>query len=128
MTEKSFYPQVQLWMRKNLNQSCPLELKLTKTNKFYLKAMEPHQLPWLSAAKHKSVSYKIPDVGFDRKPADLFLYTNSPAWVGIIFYIPRKKKNLYVIDIDDFINFFTEGIVSIDEEQCRTISSYTDSL
>jgi len=89
--------------------------------------MEPHQVPWLFASKYKQVSYKIPDVGFDRKPCDMVFFSGAQAYVGIIFYVPRKKKTICLIDVDDFIGFFKDN-VSISEEQAITLARYHGSL
>lgn len=117
MTEKSFYPAVQDYLKKNLSGNIVLELKLTKTNTFNLSKMEPHQLPWLYAAKHQRVTYKIADVGFDRKPCDIIMFNGAQAYVGIIFYIPHKKKALYLIDIDAFLLHQKSGRVSMNESE-----------
>lgn len=100
MKEKDFYRPVQNWIKKNLNQTAVVELKLVKGNRFRLSDMRPHQIDSLLACKHNSLVYKIPDAGFDQKPFDICYFNNTLAYIGVVFYEPRKKKNLYLIDID----------------------------
>jgi len=128
MTEKSFYSPVQDWMKQNLQGSNAVELKLTKTNKFYLNKMEAHQLPTLYAIKHKVLVYKLPDVGYDRKPCDIIMLSGAGAFVGIIYYVPHKKKHLYLIDIDVFLEYQKEGHVSMTEEETSRLASYHHHL
>ena len=58
------------------------------------------------------------------KPFDCFYLGEIPAYVVIMFYLPRKKKNVYYIYIDDFLAMRDEATrksitETMAEEYCR---------
>lgn len=120
MREKDFYRPVQIWAMKNLNQTAVIELKIVKNNSRFRKSdLRDHQIKSLLHAKHDSVGYKIPDIGMDQKPFDLCVWHKSLAFVGVVYYEPRKKKRLYLIDIDTLCN---DSRSSFKEEELQEIS------
>ncbi len=123
MLEKDFYRPVQNWCKKNLNQTAVIELKLVKGNRFSLSDMRPHQIESLLSCKHSILSYKISDAGIDQKPFDICVFKNTSAYVGVIFYTPRQKKRLYLIDIDSLLDYFkTHQVLSLLESELAVIS------
>ena len=76
-------------------------------------AVKEHQVEALLKAKNKGLFHKITDqpifggmkTKFNKpKPFDCFFVKNYPAFVAICFYVPREKRKLFLIDIDDFEN------------------------
>jgi penicillin-binding protein-related factor A (putative recombinase) len=92
------------------------ELKLCKGTSISFSAVTKHQRKclYLSTTK-RGFGYKIPDppvfkkqkTRFNKKrPYDCFKIRNMPAYVVIMFWIPRKKKNVYYIPIMDFFKLY----------------------
>jgi hypothetical protein len=127
MKERDFYRPVQNWVRSNLNQTAVIELKLVKEGRFRLSDMRPHQLQSLSQCKHNNMVYKIPDAGYDQKPFDICYWNKTNAYIGVIFYEPRKKKNLYLIDIDSIVTFDSSK-VSYSEEELSQLAAHRAEL
>lgn len=93
------------------------ELKISKTNKLYFSKFEEQQLPSLYNTKHKGVPWKFSDASIGMKMYD-GIYIKGPAYVGICFYKPRKKKILYLIDIDRVLDIKSKSkFISEDELQ-----------
>lgn len=124
MKEKDFYSSVKKWATKNLTQTAVIELKLVKTKRFRISEIRSHQIRALKEAKHNSVVYKIPDAGMDQKPFDICFWSKSQAFLAVIFYEPRIKKNLYLIDIDSL----DIEKVSYTEEEISLLSQHRASL
>jgi len=89
------------------------ELKLCKQASLPFSALAEHQEEALLAISSlEGFYYKISDfpmfsenkMRFNRpKPFDSFFLICQPAYVVICFYVPRKKKRLYYIRIQDWI-------------------------
>ena len=88
------------------------ELKFCKGKSFPFKSVAEHQVKALLAASKNGLYHKITDqpvfaeskVRFTRpKPFDCFFLKKTDAYVVIMFWVPRKKKNVYYIEIDSFI-------------------------
>ena len=89
------------------------ELKLCKGKSLPFDALADHQeLALLDISSTKGLYHKISDfpiftaskARFNRKkPFDCFFLVCQPAYVVVCFYVPRKKKRLYYIRIQDFI-------------------------
>lgn len=125
MLEKDFYRPVQNWCKKNLNQTAVIELKLVKGNRFSLSDMRPHQIESLLSCKHSNLIYKISDAGMDQKPFDICLFKNTSAYVGVIFYTPRQKKRLYLVDIDSLLGTFkTLEVKSLLESELAPLADF----
>jgi hypothetical protein len=104
-----------LFNRQNRVQGV-FELKLCKGKSIRWDSVKDHQVKALSMAAGEGLMYKIPDspVPVDgngkqtrftpRKPFDCFFVGNFPAYVAICWYVPRKRKTLYYIDIDTFVS------------------------
>ncbi len=129
MKEKNYYAPVQKWMRQNLRESCAIELKLVKTKSFRFDDVKDHQVANLLSVNRGFLSWKIADVGFDQKPFDLFSLNKSNAYVGVIFYEERKKKNLYLIPIKVFILLKGSSVArSLTELEVSCFASHSASL
>ncbi len=124
MKEKDFYRPVQNWMKSNLNQTAVVELKLVKEGRFRLSDMRDHQIKSLRECKHGAMTYKIPDAGYDQKPFDICMWKGCDAFVGVIFYTPRQKKNLYLIDIDSL----SDDVISYQEEDLQALAVHQAQL
>lgn len=101
--EKDFQIQLKRWFSNHAISSSAWEQKICKTNAMPFSKVQEHQLRALWLSKHKQLYYKIPDVGYDKKPFDNFILSNSNAYVCIFYYQKRGDKDFVVIDVDDFI-------------------------
>ena len=93
------------WCKQNMFATCAIELKITKTNTIPLSRFADHQIESLRIVKHgeQPLVHKISDAAPGFKPFDMLVFYNQPAYFGICFYKPRKKKIVYLLDIDDFL-------------------------
>ncbi len=104
------------------------ELKFTKGKSIAFKALAEHQEKALLDVSGEGLFHKISDqpvfagskVRFTRKkPFDAFYLSQTMAYIVIMFWIPRKKKNVYYVKIEDWIEMrnkadrksATEGMV-----------------
>jgi len=124
MKEKNFQSE----FKKNNKIHGVFELKLCKGVSLPFSSVKPHQeKALLAATTMEGLYYKIPDQPVSEmeedapkenennkqkgkkirftlpKPFDCFLVKNTPAYVVIMFYVPRKKKTVYYIPIGDFL-------------------------
>ena len=89
------------------------ELKLCKAKSISLSSVKPHQVEALLAASSEGGLYhKINDAPIfagmktrftNSKPFDFICIKNTPAFVVICFYVPRKKKRCLYISIDRWV-------------------------
>jgi len=88
------------------------ELKFTKGKSLPFNALAEHQEKALLAASGEGLYHKISDfpifskskARFNKpKPFDCFNIANMPAYVVVMFWVPRKKKMVYYITIHDWI-------------------------
>jgi len=90
------------------------ELKLCKGTSIPFSALADHQEEALvEASIGEGLYHKITDQPIfedaktrftKKKPFDCFYLKNQPCYVVVMFYKPRKKKNVYYITIQDWIN------------------------
>ncbi|RLC34407.1 hypothetical protein DRH14_03040 [Candidatus Shapirobacteria bacterium] len=125
MKEKHFQTE---FKNNNTLYGC-FELKLCKGKSLPFSAVADHQIKALLAVKSpKGLYHKLTDqpvsilqenekdkkdkkkdkknvkMRFTRpKPFDCFYLGKQDAYIVVMFYVPRKKKNVYYIDIDDFL-------------------------
>lgn len=104
------------------------ELKLCKGTRFAFKSLQDHQeTALLNASSDIGCSHKLSDMSLDQKPFDCFRIKNYPAYVVICFYVPRKKKRLYYIGIDEYVRrrdeiLKTTGMKSFTEDEVSEIA------
>lgn len=103
------------YLKENWQGSAVFELKLEKGTAFAFNRLAEHQVEALLTVQDQGLYHKISDslpvfggnkhMRFtSKKPFDC-LYINSPAYVAICFYKPRKYKKLLLIPINDFLAF-----------------------
>ena len=104
------------------------ELKLTKTKSLAYSKVEPHQIKSLLAANtEKGCSFKISDMSMEKKPFDSFRISNYPAYIVVLYYIPRKPKVIYYIPIKSFVAEVGPG-QGLSEAQAKELAEYTITL
>jgi len=136
--EKNFQQE---FKTKNTNFGC-FELKLCKGKSLPFSAIAEHQIAALLAVSspdglyHKltdqpvSIQEKTKNMRFTRpKPFDCFFLQEQAAEIVIMFYVPRKKKTVYYIDISDFVEMkrkATRKSITEDMAQvaCSEVKSY----
>jgi penicillin-binding protein-related factor A (putative recombinase) len=109
------------------------ELKLCKGRSIRFDAVKEHQIDALTkASSNEGLYHKISDSFVadskrgtrfpSKKPLDYIYLTNTPAYVVICFYVPRRRKTCYYIDIMDWIKKETESSKkSITESEVQEI-------
>ena len=102
--EKDFQGRFNKWLKYHwMKKSAAFELKICKKKSLSFSAVKSHQIDGLLHAKHGSVVKKLSDIDPAQKPFDCFILANVMAFVVILFYEPRKQKEAFLIDIDDFV-------------------------
>lgn len=86
----------------NLPFPACFELKIEKSKSFNFSKVADHQIYYLQKAKG-GMYYKIQDTMFGLKPFDAFWMTTPMSFIVICFYKPRKYKDFYFIDVDDYV-------------------------
>lgn len=120
------------------------ELKLCKGSSIPFAAVKDHQREALAECASKEGFYhKLSDIpvsamqkkGADSirftrpKPFDCFVLSDQKAYVVIMFYTPRIKKEVYYINIFDFFAMEQEAErKSITERMAEDYSNYTCSF
>lgn len=133
MKEANFQTLFGRWVEENYDDmvtSVAYELKLTKTNSILFSAVKEHQVEGLMAVKHSFLYHKISDAPIfggmksrftKPKPFDCFVLSGQ-AYVCIMFYKPRRKKEFIMIDIDDWLKEVkTSTRKSLTEERAKQI-------
>lgn len=126
---------IQTELAKHHNLHGVFELKLCKGRSISFDSVAEHQVEGLLKAKTDGKYHKISDsMIFDKnkgsrfpskKPFDFFYLKDTPAYVVICFYEPRKKKLCYYIDIDKWLEALARSPKkSIREEEVKEIASH----
>lgn len=117
-TERDFYKFI-----KPFGSSALWELKITKTGSLPFSSLKEHQN---STLLRKNAIYKFPDTGVNQPGCDGFWITNAQtAWVIVLFYVPRKSKVFYYIEIEDWKNEQRSSRrKSLTEERAKEIARY----
>lgn len=99
------------------------EIKLVKEKRFNFKRLADHQEKSLLNAESITGEYhKLSDMSADYKPWDCQRIANTPAYVVLVWYVPRKNKTAYYIRIRDFIAFKNKSkMASITEDEASEI-------
>lgn len=137
-------------MRKNPPRgSTAWELKISKGNSIPFDSVKPHQVEGLMQAKGSSrnpadaraLFHKITDMpmraagkaGLMRfgkpKPFDCFALVNAEAYVAVLFYVPRGLKEVFLIDVDDWVTARNSSErKSLTRERAHAIASHVIDL
>ena len=111
------------------------ELKLCKGKALPFNAVAEHQVDGLLQAQ-RGLYHRIADSPFggnmkftQKKPFDCLFIKTECAYVAVLYYVPRKKKFLHLIKIEDFIyEKETSDRKSLTEEVAREIAIKTIQL
>lgn len=106
--ESDFQTEFGKWIQKpeqvDYFGTANFELKCLKKKSINIRTdFKDHQLPELWHSKNKHAYQKHSDQSFVKKNWDCSLWVGTPAYVVVLFYVPRKPKRFHVIDIDDFL-------------------------
>lgn len=144
MKEKNFQSEFTAWIRECApGRSAAYELKLEKGTSFPFNRLADHQIEALQRAKGPGLYHKISDLPLRSfaeqgakmmrfgkpKPFDCFFLCQAEAWLVLLFYVPRAKKEMLFIDIDAFLkerSIATRKSLTI--ERARAISSKVELL
>lgn len=111
------------------------ELKLEKGTSIAFNRVAEHQVEALTRAKRDGLYHKISDspvswmkstpMRFGKpKPFDCLYVIGAEAYVVVVFYKPRKKKEAMFIDIDQWVEESKSSTrKSLTEARAREISS-----
>lgn len=100
MTEAKFQTFFNKWIKRIYPRTGAYELKQTASGSLPFNALAQHQANALLAVKHRTFTWKIPDLG-SYNPFDSFCLDGEAAYVVILF---QNTKRFYLIDIDDFLH------------------------
>ena len=122
MKERDLYPIIEEVLSNSLSQSALIEVKICKGHSLPFTALAPHQIRALKLCTH-SLIFKIPDGTFSQSPADMFYLHEARGWVCIVFYVPHRKKCLYLIDINTWVdNIVKSDRKSVTEDDCKRLA------
>lgn len=79
--------------------SCAIEIKVAHGNALPVSRLEIHQREALMQCA-LSFTYKIPDVGYDKKPFDAVLFKDCVAYVVIVF--PSPSVEVFAVPVVSF--------------------------
>lgn len=141
MKEKDF--QAQFNIQNNVEGVFELKMcSLVKKKSLPFSALAYHQeKALLLASSPMGLQWKITDQPIfkgkgtrfhTKKPFDSFNLKNQPAFVVVMFWYPRKIKNVYYIEIHDFIRMREEAICitgrkSFNEAMADSYATYHDN-
>ena len=92
MTESSYYQKLGNYYLEHTSYEA-IEVKFTRTDRFYFRSLPPHQ----ESALLNPWYYKIPDVGIGQKPLDIVFKRNEAPLV--IVYYKERETEIYEISI-----------------------------
>lgn len=118
------------WIKKNLpKESQVYEFKICKEKSLPYHNVQPHQEYYLKKAKENGLYHKISDAIPGIKPFDALFIRPKKAFVVIMFYIPHKPKETYLIEIDNWIKYKEQSKrKSITKEECENIKDFKINL
>ena len=95
------------------------ELKISHGNTVAFSKFEFQQLPSLFKCYSEGLYHKESDFGgISLKPADCW-FMHGPAYVVIIFNIPKNQKEFYIIHIKEVMRIKNSGAKSITKKDCE---------
>ena len=139
MVEKHFQSIFTKWVRENPpTGSAVWELKMVKGPSIAFDRVSPHQVEALKEAKRSGIFHKISDspvswqskLRFTKpKPFDCLYIFKPEAYVVLLFYKPRKAKEVLFIDIDDWVDEMLKvERKSLTEKRAKEISKKIETI
>lgn len=133
MQERDFQSLFTKWIREKgdtyFNRTAAFELKICKENALPWSRVEHHQVQALFDARFNRMYHKISDQSFGIKPFDAFQIAKAEAYLVILFYKPRAKKEMIWIDIAKFASEYAKSTrKSLTEAKAKEISTYIFTL
>lgn len=135
MKEKQLQSILGNYLKENpQNRNAVYELKMCKGNAMPFNQVAEHQIEALKQAKQGNLYHKIADTPVSwgmntkmrftaKKPFDCMNIYKAEAYIVIVYYKPRKKKDFIFIDVDDFIKEQENSDrKSLTEERAKLIS------
>ena len=134
--EKNLTSDFSAFLRKDpradeLRFSFAIEMKIKYDNdKLHLvRDFQPQQInALLSATTSKGIYHKISDQTMQMKPFDAFQLCNVPAFVGVCWYVPRKRKRLYLVRVGFIQELLDNNITKISETEVALVAKHTFDL
>lgn len=122
--EASFNTLFNSWLRNVYKKTGAYELKQTPDDYISYSRLEKHQEDALLAVSNGTFVYKISDESIGFKPYDCFCFTNSPAFVVVLY---QKSKTFYLISINNWVYFRDEkskrkSLTETEAKEIATIS------
>jgi hypothetical protein len=111
LREKDIQTKWSAWARDGWATAAAFELKICKGPSLPFSAVAAHQIAALQKVKRDGLFYKLQDTPvswggpsrFTRPaPFDCFVLAGD-AFVVVCWYVPRKRKTCYMIDVDHFV-------------------------
>lgn len=128
MVEKDLYrPFAKKLEEIKLNYSAVFELKIVKTKRFSFSSVHPHQVEGLLRAS-QGLYVRLADQPFmeggfqQKKPFDCMWLKEVTGYVVPVFYVPRKRKQAYLVPIGEFLKFDGK---SVKEEQLQKFDNFS---
>lgn len=125
-SERTLTAELSKFLRKNPRANevrfsfvCELKVKKGKQKLNLTKDFQPHQIPNLIKVVTGCLYHKISDMGTGFKPFDCFNICNTPAFVGVLWYTPRKPRFLYLLDVRDIDFMMKNKVKSISKEDAE---------
>lgn len=135
MIEKNFQSLFKVWVEENKpTVTTVFELKLEKGTSIAFDRLASHQVEKLKEAKGDGLYHKIADspvswmkgtaMRFGKpKPFDCAFIKNAEAYVVLLFYKLRAKKEMLFIDVDEWVYESKRATrKSLTEDRAREIS------
>lgn len=100
--EAQFNTLFNSWLRNVYKKTGAYELKQTAESSIPYSRLEKHQEDALLAVSNGTFVYKISDESIGFKPFDCFCFSNSPAFVVVLY---QKSKTFYLITINNWVYY-----------------------
>jgi len=133
-TERSLTSDFHKYLRvnkpKELQHSFLIEFKCKhgKEKLHLIRDFQPHQLPTLLQATTGCVYHKMSDMSIGAKPCDSFQSCLVKAYLGVLWYLPRQPKYLYLIPIQQIKAIMDLGENKITEFMAEKLADHIIKL
>ena len=92
-SERDITPIVLAWLKANHKGCAAIEVKITTSGSIPANAVAKHQLSALRDVLGAGLVWKIPDIGYSKKPFDAFMLSYTSAFVVCCF----SRKRLCIV-------------------------------